>query len=175
MEQPLLRFQPDTLRIRLSLCRSESLNRLSYFDQCLFFRLIVLADDFGRFDARPAIIKGSGFPLDQSATPEEIMAGLARIESEGMIQIYEVEGKSYLQMSAWNKFQRLRNSKQKYPPPGGFSDDSHKVAATRGNSPQVAATRGLNPNPNPNPNPKKNPNPKQNPNPNPNPKGMRRK
>ena len=129
-----------------SLCRSDSMAKLSWFDQCVFSRLIVLADDYGRYDARPAIIKGSGFPLHTELPLEEIQAALEHIADEGMIFLYEVDGKQYLELTSWSKFQRLRNSKIKYPPPPGVE--------TRGNSPQLAATRGNSPpesqsNPNP--------------------------
>ncbi|MDE6938470.1 MAG: hypothetical protein K2P28_09920 [Lachnospiraceae bacterium] len=30
-----------------------------------FYRLIVVCDDYGRFDGRPAIIKGACFPLKE--------------------------------------------------------------------------------------------------------------
>ena len=160
-----------------SMCRSESLARLSWFTQCVFSRLIVLADDFGRYDARPAIIKGYGFPLHRDLSEDEIQTALKEIEEAGMLQLYEVGGKRFLQLTSWHKFQRLRNSKEKYPaPPGEKALSNDNVAATRRNSPQLAATRGESPpesesesestpnpiqsNPNKNPNPNSNPNPK---------------
>lgn len=53
--------------LRESICRSESIDALSWFEEVLFYRLIVNCDDYGRFDGRPAIIKGSLFPLKDVA------------------------------------------------------------------------------------------------------------
>ena len=39
--------------IRQSICTSESMAALSWFEQVLFLKLIVSADDYGRYDALP--------------------------------------------------------------------------------------------------------------------------
>lgn len=49
--------------IKESICRSEEIDSLSWFEEVLFYRLIVTCDDFGRYDGRAKIIKGSCFPL----------------------------------------------------------------------------------------------------------------
>ena len=49
--------------IRESICTSESIDGLSWFEEVLFYRLIVSCDDFGRYDGRAAIIKNRLFPL----------------------------------------------------------------------------------------------------------------
>lgn len=52
--------------LRDSICKSESISELSWFEEVFFYRLIVNCDDFGRFDARPKIIKGEMFPLNDN-------------------------------------------------------------------------------------------------------------
>ena len=42
--------------IKESVCTSDNLDRLSWFEEAMFFRLIVNCDDYGRMDARPAIL-----------------------------------------------------------------------------------------------------------------------
>ena len=49
--------------LKESICSSDSINELSWFEECLFYRLIVNCDDYGRFDGRTAIIKNRLFPL----------------------------------------------------------------------------------------------------------------
>ena len=124
---------------------SDSLSKLSWFDQCVFFRLLVLADDYGRYDARPAVIRGQAFPL-YDVTNKDIQAALSRLAAVGIIGLYEVGGRSYLQLEHWNSYQRVRNSKEKYPAPPKKCSDMQ----IRRELPRVAASCGLNPNPNPN-------------------------
>ena len=38
--------------IKESICRSEEIDSLSWFEEVLFYRLIVTCDDFGRYDGR---------------------------------------------------------------------------------------------------------------------------
>ena len=123
---------------------SDSLSKLSWFDQCVFFRLLVLADDYGRYDARPAVIRGQAFSL-YDVTNKDIQAALSRLAAVGIIGLYEVGGRSYLQLEHWNSYQRVRNSKEKYPaPPKSYGD----MQICR-ELPRVAASCGLESNPNP--------------------------
>ncbi len=110
--------------LKESICTSESLAELSWFEQCLFIRLIVLADDYGRFDGRPAIIKGRGFPL-YSVTDKQIDEALKHLETAGIVNLYKVGGRPYLQLESWSRHQNIRAQKSKYPPPG---DDLHTSA-----------------------------------------------
>lgn len=43
--------------IKESICVSDSIDSLSWFEEVLFYRLIVVCDDYGRFDGRIPIIK----------------------------------------------------------------------------------------------------------------------
>ena len=64
--------------IKESIRTSDSINDLSWFEECLFYRLIVSCDDYGRFDGRPAIIKGSCFPLKDGVTTNNIEKALSK-------------------------------------------------------------------------------------------------
>lgn len=102
--------------LKESLTRSESINKLSYFAEVLFYRLIVVADDFGRFDGRAAVIKGTCFPLRNIRT-SQIEKGLNELASVSMIFTYTVKAKSFLQIANWSKFQSTRAMKSKWPSP----------------------------------------------------------
>ena len=102
--------------LKESLTRSESINKLSYFAEVLFYRLIVVADDFGRFDGRAAVIKGTCFPLKNVRT-SQIEKGLNELASVSMIFTYTVKAKSFLQIANWSKFQSTRAMKSKWPSP----------------------------------------------------------
>lgn len=102
--------------IKESICRSDTINLLKPFEEVLFYRLIVVCDDYGRFDGRPEIIKGSCFPLKDTAV-KDIGTSLKRLVEVGLVELYEVHGKPVLQLSTWSEHQQIRAKKSKYPAP----------------------------------------------------------
>ena len=114
--------------LKESLTRSESINKLSYFAEVLFYRLIVVADDFGRFDGRAAVIKGTCFPLRNIRT-SQIEKGLNELASVSMIFTYTVKAKSFLQIANWSKFQSTRAMKSKWPSPEDDNESQNTKAA----------------------------------------------
>ena len=108
--------------LKESICISDSVDSLSFFEECLFYRLIVNCDDFGRYDGRTAVIKGRLFPLKSNVTDKMIENGLNKLCSVGIIGLYENNGKPYLYMCSWEDHQTIRNKKSKYPDP--FSSES---------------------------------------------------
>lgn len=132
--------------IKESIHTSESVNQMTDFQFRLWVSLITAVDDFGRFDARPAIIRGTCFPLRERLTIKDIEAALTALADIGCVGLYEVDGKPYLYLPHWESHQRIRQKISKYPDP--FPDcPENQSAAICGNSPQSAATCGLNPNP----------------------------
>lgn len=105
--------------LKESICRSEEIDHLSWFEEVLFYRLIVICDDFGRYDGRAKIIKGSCFPL-KSVTEKDIDSALDKLSAVGLVRVYEAQGRPYLQLVTWADHQRIRNQKSKYPE---FSQD----------------------------------------------------
>lgn len=102
--------------IKESICRSDIINLLKPFEEILFYRLIVVCDDYGRFDGRPEIIKGSCFPLKDTAV-KDIGKSLERLAEVGLVDLYDVHGKPVLQLSSWSEHQQIRAKKSKYPAP----------------------------------------------------------
>ena len=102
--------------IKESICRSDSIDSLSWFEEVLFYRLIVVCDDYGRFDGRAAIIRGSCFPL-KDIRLEQIEDALERLAIVGMIRRYKTGDGAFLQLTAWSKHQQTRAAKSKYPDP----------------------------------------------------------
>ena len=139
--------------IKESICSSEKVNSLTDFEFRLWIGLITQADDLGRGDARPAIIKGRVFPLRDRTSLKDIDAAVHGLAAKGCISLYTVGGKSYFWFPTWSEHQRVRNCKVKYPGPEE-SDDPPQVAASCG---ELRPESESNPNPNPNPNPKQNP------------------
>lgn len=140
--------------LKESICTSEKISGLTDFEFRLWAGLITQADDAGRGDARPAIIKGRVFPLRERISAKDIDASLHALAAKGCVSLYTVGGKPYFWFPSWAEHQRIRNCVPKYPGPED-SDNLPQLAADCGNSPQSAADCRLNPiqsNPNPNPN-----------------------
>ena len=102
--------------IKESICTSEDIDRLTEFQEIFFYRLMVNCDDFGRFDARPKILKSRLFPL-RDVPEERIIDAVKALKSAGLITVYYVDGKPYLHMNTWEKHQQKRAHNSKYPSP----------------------------------------------------------
>lgn len=100
--------------LKESICRSDTIDQLSWFEEVLFYRLIVACDDYGRFDGRPAIIRGTCFPL-KDITNKTIADALQKLTSVGLVREYYVQGRPYLHMVTWGDHQQVRAKKSKYP------------------------------------------------------------
>jgi hypothetical protein len=94
---------------------SESIDKLSPLAETLFYRLLVTVDDFGRFDARPAMIKANCFPIKESVTLNKCKDLVSELQESGLIHVYESDGKQYLQMCKWDNKPRALESK--FPAP----------------------------------------------------------
>ena len=137
---------PDRI-IKESICTSDTLNALPWFEQVFFHRLTVVCDDYGRFDARPKILKSRLFPLRDDVGAAAINAAIQALHQAGLIQLYQVEDKPYLYLTTWNKYQRVRAKRSKYPPP---DDTCCHLTADDVKCPRNPIQSESNPNPNPN-------------------------
>lgn len=143
--------------LKESIRTSDSINELSWFEEVLFYRLIVSCDDYGRFDGRVAIIKGTCFPL-KNVTNKNIEDALNKLVSVGLVRHYEVEEKPYLQLPAWQSHQNIRAKKSRYPSPEEgndiTSDNSckHMYADVNTSNQMQANVPVIQSNPNTNPN-----------------------
>lgn len=146
--------------IRESICISDTLNQLSDFEERFWHRLIVNCDDYGRFDARPAVLKGRLFPLLDGKTQKDMSKALSVLASVGLVELYEVDGKPFLHVVKWDKYQRIRAKRSKFPAPDGnssrknVSDNTCCQVTTHGNKCSYNPIQSeINPNPKSNPNP----------------------
>lgn len=121
--------------IKESICKSETLDLLSAEEERLFYRLIVNCDDYGRFDAKPAIIKNQCFRLNdgkiKTETVEQWIKGLHKVD---LILLYQNSNKVFLQFVTWEDHQQRRAIKSKYPAP---DDDGSTLIAFDNNCNQL--------------------------------------
>lgn len=142
--------------IKESICYSDDIDKLTAFEETVFYRMIVRADDYGRLDARPSFLKSMLFVTKQGITEKNVQDAVLKMASVGLVRLYEVDGKPFLSFPKWDLHQRVRNSKEKYPAPPENTDCgvSPQFAASCRELPRVAALIQSESNPNPNPNPK---------------------
>lgn len=138
--------------IKESICTSESIDALTWFEEVLYYRLIVNCDDYGRFDGRAAVIKSRLFPLKDNITTKAIDAAINKLASVELVVLYVFEGKPYLHLPTWGKHQQIRSKRSKYPAPEE-GVISHDIICNQmiSNAPVIQSESNPNPNPNPNP------------------------
>lgn len=102
--------------LKESICTSDTIDSLKgWFDEVVYYRLIVNCDDYGRFDGRPAIIKSRLFPLRGNVTDKSVDEAVRRLASAGLVILYEKDGKPYLCLPTWDRHQQVRAKKSRYP------------------------------------------------------------
>ena len=99
-----------------SICTSPNIDTLSREAEVFFYRLLVQCDDFGRMDARPAILRAKCYPLQVDAvSQDDIRQWLSELARADLIVIYQASGGDYLQMRTWERHQQIRAKRSKYP------------------------------------------------------------
>ena len=141
--------------LKESITTSETVDSLSVEAERFFYRLIVVCDDYGLMDARPAIIRSRCFPLRvDEITTATVQGWLGELEAADVIRRYVVGGRAYLKMTTFLRHQQQRAKRSKYPePPDGacqqpISDDIRRSADAQHMSPRA---RNTNTNTNTNP------------------------
>ena len=110
--------------IKESINESRSLSELSFFAEDLFKRLITYADDYGRFNADYQIILARLYPREiQIVSESDIEDALIELSGAGKIGFYTsgIKKEIYGGFPNWNKHQRVRDSKNKFPDPDDTS------------------------------------------------------
>jgi hypothetical protein len=101
-----------------SICTSETIDALSVEAERFFYRLMVQCDDFGRFDARPSVIRSRCFPLRlERITDKLVCKWIDELSDTGLLWTYVVDDKTYLQVTKWNLHQQMRAARSRYPEP----------------------------------------------------------
>lgn len=105
--------------LRDTIKTSAKIAKLSWFEEVLFYRLIVSADDYGNFDARLGILKGMLFPLDD-VDLTALSAGVDRLVELELVERYDADGGDFLHLRGWDEHQTTKRATPKYPVPEGY-------------------------------------------------------
>ena len=93
--------------LKESICTNEQIDGLTAFEETVFYRLIVICDDFGRFDGRISVLKGRMFPLrDDKLKTEALEKAMKSLVQAGLVMFYKAEGKPYLHLTGWKETSR---------------------------------------------------------------------
>lgn len=104
---------------------SEKVNGLTTQAERFFVRLIMKVDDFGRFSGNIKLIKSMLFPLLDDIRDADITRWMAECQKAGLILVYLVNLKPYIQIENFN--QRLRQKVEKYPGPEASENDDGQM------------------------------------------------
>lgn len=106
---------------------SEAIDVLSPLAETLFYRLLVTVDDFGRYDGRPAMVKAHCFPIKEMSSTQ-CAELLNELHQAGLVVLYSVDDKPYLQMCKWENIPRSKESK--FPPLDAGYAQLHTLACS---------------------------------------------
>jgi len=117
---------------------SETVDELSIKAEVFFTRLIMKADDYGNYTGNPRLINAALFPL-KGYEVLDVCKWMEECEKQGLIVMYENEGKKYLHIP--NFGQTLRRMKAVYPAPNIDGSMPTFVGQVTDNGGQVTAER----------------------------------
>lgn len=104
---------------------SETFGSLTYRQRDLFHGLVEVADDQGRLVGNPASVRAEVWRYDEEITVKEVQEELDVLAggTDPFIKIYQVNGKTYIQIINWWKYQRMDwAAKSAFPAPDGWTD-----------------------------------------------------
>lgn len=111
----------------------EKLAELPREVRLTYMGLIPNADDYGRLQGDPRLVKAAVYPLDEGMTAAQLDAELDQLVAAGRIKRYRVDGTIYLQIVNFGKHQKMARmyaSDIPEPPPVG-EDEPRTTHAVR--------------------------------------------
>jgi hypothetical protein len=124
--------------LKESIKSSPQIDALSWFEEVVFYRLMVSADDYGCMDGRTVLLRNELFPTKDTVTKKAVEDAIAHLVSVGLLCKYTVNGMPYLFFPTWEKHQRIRNKHRKYPEPSfdskSLSNDGQMTASCQSES-----------------------------------------
>jgi hypothetical protein len=113
--------------VRDSILTSESVCSLGWPEEVFYRRLMSIVDDYGRCEANPQLLRSRCYPLQTDAVRvADITRWMAACHDAGLILVYAVQGKQYLEVS---KFGQQQRSASKCPPPPTSDSNCYQSTA----------------------------------------------
>lgn len=109
--------------IREGFLTSDKVDKLSWVEECFYHRLLLAVDDYGRYHADPPLLIGKIMPRKiGNVSNQDIEKWLTACVTAGLVRVYGVEGKRYLEVLQFD--QRTRAKKSKFPAPDEEKTDA---------------------------------------------------
>ena len=104
-------FTGSWRKIHSCCCHGMRINSLTDFEERLFWRLNLVADDYGVFHADPRIVRGACIPLLDRPV-KDVQDALDNLEKSGLIWIFCSQECQYLRICDFERFQSAPNGKR---------------------------------------------------------------
>jgi hypothetical protein len=102
--------------LREGVLTSEPVNSLSWPAEVFYRRLMSVVDDFGRYYAKPELLRAACYPLQlDKVGNQDVAKWLAETQKAGLVMAYTIESKQYLELL--NFRQQVRAMRSKFPAP----------------------------------------------------------
>ena len=113
--------------LRDGILTSERVNELSWPAEVFYRRLMSAVDDFGRFWGKPDLLRAALFPLRlEKVSNADVVKWIGETRKAGLVSVYSVEAKEYLQLLDFR--QQIRATKSKFPDvPSGCVSDAQQL------------------------------------------------
>lgn len=112
--------------VREGLLDSDPLRAAGELAEVLFTRLMLVADDYGRFDGRVTVICRRCWPLG-GPSEEDVDLRLAALVREGLVTLYRVDGKPFISIPKFNQRLRMKNPSKFPDPPVSAPSSCHET------------------------------------------------
>jgi len=129
--------------LRPGITNSDAWNAVSFGAQSFYVRIMTLVDDYGRYDGRIQILHSHCFALRPDVTVKHSAAFRSELQTSGLILVYQVDGKEYIEITKW---QERARGPSKYPAP-------QESAGIRSGAQPNPASLAIVPSPSPSPTP----------------------
>lgn len=120
--------------IKDSIYTSPNLNQLGVWAERHFYRVLMLADDYGCFESTPAVVRGICYPLQESLRSSEIEKWQQELRDKKIISTWTQDGHEYSAFLTFDKHNsryavtedgKPSRRRRKTPePPIGFLDEA---------------------------------------------------
>lgn len=100
-------YKPRIRTIKPELWTDQDLQLLSVEIRLLFIGLFSHADDEGRLEGHPSIIRSRIFPADSNVNNRKVDHWLHSLEQHGFIALYDHDERPFIQVCNWAKHQKV--------------------------------------------------------------------
>ena len=113
--------------IRDAILTSQAVTSLDWPEEVFYRRLMSVVDDYGRCESFPQLLRSRCYPLQtDKVRVADISRWMAACQTAGLIAVYVVSGKEYLQLE---KFGQQQRSPSKCPDPPAVAITCPQVLA----------------------------------------------